>query len=122
MKKSVIVQKKGATDVKRNSSSDVIGSAVSSLSSMAVKPVQDIIEREIDKYSAQARAKLAKERGISQSKVPDLDVAEYLLGMPTANLTRPVQDISKTLRNSLLVMTVAICTTIYLVHRKYGSR
>lgn len=95
---------------------------LSSLSSMAVKPVQDIIEREIDKYSVQARAKIAKERGIEKSKVPDLDVAEYLLGMPTANLSKPVADIATTLRNVLLFMTVAICTTIYVTNRKPSSR
>jgi len=123
MKTAVIVQKKkkAPATMAENASSAPSQSSdsniLSALSSMAVKPVQDILEREIEKYSKQAREKIAKERSVPTNKVPDLDVAEYLLGMPTANLAKPMADMAVTLRNSLLIMTVAICTTIFLTRR-----
>ena len=88
-------------------------------SSVVTKPIQDKVEKQLDAISAQVREKLREQNG---KNATDLEVAEYMLGMPTANMAKPLSDIGVTLRNCLIGMTVAICTTIYISRNKANER
>ncbi len=91
------------------------GKAVEAL----VKPVSDKLNSQIDKMAIQARSKIASERKVPQSSVSDLEVAEYISGIPTALMTKEIgtemQYIGQSTRNGLVIGLGIIALAILIV-------
>lgn len=89
-----------------------------------VKPVSDKLNSQIDKLSVQARAKIALENKVPQASVSDLEIAEYIIGIPTALMTKEIgtemKYIGKSTRNGLVIglSLVAIAILIVGLHKK----
>lgn len=102
--------------IKDNSSA--LASGISSLSDYVTKPLTDKIYKEIDKVTDDIRYKLAKEKGIQPPQVKQLEVAEYLMAMPTAGLNKPIADMSASIRNSILIGFAGVCIVLYITRSK----
>ncbi len=72
-----------------------------------LKPISDKVNAQIDKIAYQAKYRIADQRNVDPSEVSDLDVADYIIGMPTANtnavLSEQMSYIGKCTRNGLII-------------------
>jgi hypothetical protein len=67
-----------------------------------VAPIQQRINSEIDQIAFQARARLAKTRGLQPEEVTDLEVAEYMLSMPLSETNRQIVLAGNSVRNGVI--------------------
>lgn len=105
-------------EAKLNDNASTLATGISSLSEYVTKPLTDKIYQEIDKVTDDIRAKLAKEQKINPKSVKQLDVAEYLLAMPTSGLNKPINDMTASLRNSILIGFAGVCIVLYITRSK----
>jgi hypothetical protein len=87
--------------------------------SAIVKPVSDKLNSQIDKIAFQARKKLATDRGVPESLVSDIEVAEYVSNLPSQQITKEVGEkmvyIGQSTRNGLIIGLGLIAISILLV-------
>lgn len=92
------------------------------LLTVLAKPISDKLNQKIDLYAQLARTKIAKERGVKESYVTDLDVAEYLSGMPTARLSGDISNkmeyIGKAVSAGVVVGCIFIAISILVGSKK----
>ena len=72
-----------------------------------VTPISNMLNQQLAKIAGEARLKLATDQNVDQSQITDLAVAEYIAGIPTAQLTAQVStqmvDIGHSVRNGLII-------------------
>lgn len=86
------------------------------------KPISDKLNQKIDEYAKQARTKIAKENSVPEYKVTDLEVAEYLSGMPTAIMTKEIGNkmeyIGKTTAAGIIIGLALIAIAMIVTKNK----
>lgn len=84
-----------------------------------VKPVSDKLNSQIDKIALQARKKLAYERSVPESKITDIEVAEYIANMPSQQITKEVADkmiyMGDAARNGLIIGLGLVAIAVLVV-------
>ena len=88
----------------------------------AVKPISDKLNNQIDKIAIDARKKLAFENKVPESKVTNLQVAEYIANLPSKEITKQVADkmeyIGDSTRNGLIIGLGLIAIAMLVVGLK----
>ena len=82
------------------------------------KPLTDEINGKMAALAEQARARIATTKNIDPSMVTDLDVAECIAGIPTAQMSGQISEkvdyIGKCLRNGLIAGAVIVASVMVI--------
>lgn len=93
--------------------------------SSITKPVSDKLNAQIDKVATLTKKKLAAQKGVSESKITDLQVAEYIANLPTQKMTEEIGDkmvyIGDVTRNGLIIGLGLIAIAVLVVGLKRKS-
>lgn len=80
----------------------------------AMVPIQNRINSQLDVLSLQIRSKIASQRGVPPQSVSDLEIAEYMIGMPLASTNQEIDKAGKSARNAIIAGFAILATAVLI--------
>lgn len=87
--------------------SKTVGGAASDAITAAIQP-------KLDAITEQVRQELARRRKVHPSKVSDLEVAQFIMAMPSSDLGVKIDYMAQTVRNGVLIGCGVIALAILI--------
>lgn len=77
-----------------------------------MSPIQNRINSQLDVLALQIRSKIATQRGVQPQQVSDLEIAEYMMGMPLASTNQEIEKAGNSARNAIFAGFALIAAAI----------
>lgn len=109
-------------DLLKSSGNTLLDSAKTAVAA----PIAAFLNSKLNDITAQARAKIAVSKGVDEGAITDLDVAEYVIAMPTAATNQVLSDqiayVGKSLRNGIIIGAAMLSLAVFLSRIQHRDR
>ena len=93
---------------------DIFGELGKATGGAVSEAITAVLQPKLDNIALQVRQELARRRKVHPNQISDLEVAQFILVMPSAEIGQKVEYIGQTVRNGVLIGCGVIALAILI--------